>query len=230
MIYPNKPAISPNSLTVLLIATVLLFFLVPLATIYSGSHGFKILFTAVGVSCIYLVSHKKRDMIVAFVLALPGFSTTPFLSIFEFSALRIFGLISYILLYVFAISIIVRHMRNMTVVTYNTITGAVCIYLLLGLVWSIMYAIIELLQPHSFNGLYSSHGISPQDFFEVFGHLFYYSYVTLTTLGYGSVSPHTLLASAFSCAEALTGQLYLAIIVARFVSVFASQESKVNKD
>lgn len=220
-----KTFVSSYGLTVFLIATILLFFIFPIIMIFDGgAFSFKIFFTGVSISCVFLVSKKLRDTVIAFLLALGGMSMTLSRDTLEYSALEIGGLISYFLLYVFAIIILIRHMRAMTIVNYQTIAGAICIYLLLGLLWSFMYLIIELLFPHSFNGLYSGQGVEAGNLAEVFSHLFYYSYVTLTTLGYGSISPRTILASAFSSAQAVVGQLYIAIVIARLVSLFTSQE------
>ncbi len=221
--------VSSHSLTVFLAATILLFFIFPIAMVFDkGAFSFKILFTGVSISCVYLVSRRLRDMIIASLLALLGMCMTISQQTFEFSSLEIGGLVSYLLLYVFAIVIMIRQMRTTTIVNYQTIAGAICIYLLLGLVWSFIYLIIELLMPHSFNGLHSSQGVMVQNLAEVFSHLFYYSYVTLTTLGYGSIAPRTILASAFSSAEALVGQLYLAIVIARLIGLYTNQELSRN--
>ena len=65
----------------------------------------------------------------------------------------------------------------------NKIVGAVCIFLLLGLSWSTIYVILVELIPDAFNG------VSPAHWFETFPDLVYFSFVSLTTLGYGDIGP-----------------------------------------
>jgi len=93
----------------------------------------------------------------------------------------------------------------------NKIMGAVCIYLLLGIIWAFVYLAINLALPGSFSGVSSS---SPE---QQMSELLYYSFITLTTLGYGDISPATHLARVFAYFEAILGQFFLAILVAGLV-------------
>ncbi len=102
----------------------------------------------------------------------------------------------------------------------NRIVGAICIYLLLGVMWSIAYGVIEYSQPGSFTGLAES--VSPAwntDFV-------YYSFVTITTLGYGDITPLTQTARSLSFAEAIVGQFYIAVMVAGLVSAYITAKQK----
>jgi voltage-gated potassium channel len=93
----------------------------------------------------------------------------------------------------------------------NKIMGAVCIYLLLGIIWAFVYLAINLALPGSFSGVKSA---SPD---RQMSELLYYSFITLTTLGYGDISPATHLARVFAYFEAILGQFFLAILVAGLV-------------
>lgn len=101
----------------------------------------------------------------------------------------------------------------------NRIVGAICIYLLLGLIWAVLYAFLLELGMGDFNNL--------GDFGRVgrFSELIYFSFVTLSTLGYGDISPITPIARFFVYMEALTGQFYLAILVASLIGARFSQSS-----
>ena len=90
------------------------------------------------------------------------------------------------------------------------------IYLLVAQLWELVYRFLDFIDPASFN-LPGSQG----DFllFE------YYSFVTLTTLGYGDITPLTKVAKAFSVLEAVVGQLYLVVVVAWFVGPYVSRKS-----
>ena len=104
----------------------------------------------------------------------------------------------------------------------NRIVGAICIYLLLGVMWSIAYGVIEYSQPGSFTGLTES--VSPAwntDWV-------YYSFVTITTLGYGDITPLSQTARSLSFAEAIVGQFYIAVMVAGLVSAYITAKQKDN--
>lgn len=95
-------------------------------------------------------------------------------------------------------------------VTLNRIMGALCVYLLLGTLWSVLYGFTEFFVPHAFD--YG--GGRPPD---VAAQFLYYSFVTLTTLGYGDLTPVHPIARTLSYLEAVIGQLYLAVLVASLV-------------
>ena len=95
----------------------------------------------------------------------------------------------------------------------NKIVGAICIYLLLGMIWGLMYLFIAQIIPNAFNGLEQA------VWYENFADVAYYSYVTLTTLGYGDISPVTPLARFLVYMEAIVGVFYTAILVASLVGV-----------
>ncbi len=99
-------------------------------------------------------------------------------------------------------------------VSSHRVRGAVAAYLVLGLAWAFLYALVELHQPSSFD-----FGSSFADVSRWIGTLVYFSYVTLSTLGYGDVTPVGSLARHFAVLEALVGQLYLVVLLARLVSL-----------
>ena len=99
-------------------------------------------------------------------------------------------------------------------VTSDTLCGAVSVYLILGIIWTYAYAILEAAAPGSFT--FSEQGALTEARFERF---LGFSFTTLTTLGYGNVSPATPRADAMSTLEAIIGQCYLAIVIARLVAL-----------
>ncbi len=98
----------------------------------------------------------------------------------------------------------------------NKVVGAICIYLLLGLIWAMLYLLLHEFAPDSFKGLGSA---SWQDSFHS---LTYFSFVSLTTLGYGDITPVLPVARFLAYMEALVGQFYVAILVASLVGVRVS--------
>jgi len=103
-------------------------------------------------------------------------------------------------------------------ITFHRIQGAVAAYLLLGILWAHAYALVAHLRPGAFAG-----PVSPADGPRAF---FYLSFVTLTTVGYGDVLPVHPAARSLAMLEAVTGPLYLAILVARLVSQAVAPDVK----
>ena len=106
-------------------------------------------------------------------------------------------------------------------VTHSRIQGAIAVYLLFGIGWAHAYHIAETLHPGSFATTAAAMS-NVSDWV-------YYSFVTLTTVGYGDITPARPIARTLSIGEALTGQLYLAVLIARLVAMeVVSWQSKTN--
>jgi len=105
-------------------------------------------------------------------------------------------------------------------VNQNIMIGSVVLYLLLGLIWTIIYLLLLLFFPDAFNGL------EPLAWQENFSRVAYYSFVTLTTLGYGDISPKNSLAEFFVYLQIIVGVFYMAIIVSTLVSSRLAQLQK----
>jgi len=125
--------------------------------------------------------------------------------------------------FVFTAVVVVRQALGRDIsVTVDTIAGAVCVYLLLAVIWALMFSLMELTHPGSFqsNGqmLASAHRHRA-----VGTELLYLSVVTLSTLGYGDVLPFSPQARMLAAIEAIIGQLYLAVLIARLVGIEASR-------
>ncbi|MDF9391429.1 MULTISPECIES: potassium channel family protein [Methylococcus] len=97
----------------------------------------------------------------------------------------------------------------------NRLSGSVCVFLLIGFIWGFLYILLTMVRPGAFQGLdlgESMHGR--------YDELLYFSFATLTTLGYGDITPATPLARILSILEVLCGQFYLTILVASLVGNF----------
>ncbi len=107
-------------------------------------------------------------------------------------------------------------------ISLNRIIGAICIYLMLGVIWSIGYSVLNIVEPGSFKGLTESADPAWNSDW------IYYSFVTITTLGYGDITPLTQSAKTLSFAEAIVGQFYIAVLVAGLVSAYISARRESN--
>lgn len=95
----------------------------------------------------------------------------------------------------------------------NKILGAICIYLLLGLIWAVAYLLIAQIIPNAFNGQ------TAVPWYDNFPDFVYFSFVSLTTLGFGDISPAVPVTRFLVYMEAVVGQFYIAILVASLVGV-----------
>ena len=97
-------------------------------------------------------------------------------------------------------------------VDLNIITGSIALYLLLGFIWAILYTLLLQFFPEAIKGM------EPENWVYTLSTMTYFSFVTLTTLGYGDMSPTTPLAEVLVILEAVTGMFYFAIVVASLIS------------
>jgi hypothetical protein len=110
--------------------------------------------------------------------------------------------------------------------TSERIFGALCAYVFIGLLFAVFYAHMEYRQPGSFATSQPVFAEDVQQESNLFPLFTYFSFVTLTTLGYGDISPVAEHARTLAWFEALLGQLYLAVMVAGFVAVHISESMK----
>jgi len=101
-------------------------------------------------------------------------------------------------------------------VTGHRIRGAIVIYLLLGASWALLYQVVALTIPHAFR---LPEGLATGDPDALQRMMTYFSFITLTTTGYGDITPVHPVARTLTMLEALVGQLYPAITLARLVSL-----------
>jgi len=110
-------------------------------------------------------------------------------------------------------------------ITRQRVQGSIVLYLLLGLIWAEAYTLAAHLNPGSFAGTL------PEGQDALSAHLTYFSFVTLTTVGYGDILPASLVTRALANFEGLLGTLFPAILIARLVSMeIAARETKNPKD
>lgn len=105
----------------------------------------------------------------------------------------------------------------------NRMTGAICVYLLLGITLGILNILVFRLVPGSFTGLLGD------DMNDQGLNLIYYTFVTMTTLGYGDISPVGPFARALAYMTAIAGQFYIAILVGMMVGLYLSQQQSSNR-
>jgi len=152
-------------------------------------------------------------------IAVLSFIFSVFAIIFDSQDNKILYLLGQVIDLIFiaiAVLVIIKKIFSDTKVTGDTLRGGISIYLMLGIVWYQIYQIILTVVPNAFVGKVSGYQV------------FYFSFVTLTTVGYGDILPANKVAMIMSNLEAIAGQLYPAVIIARLVSLYTVENS--NKD
>ncbi|MCA9286688.1 MAG: hypothetical protein KDA22_15800 [Phycisphaerales bacterium] len=122
-------------------------------------------------------------------------------------------------------ALILLDILSTTRVTVDTIAGAICVYMLIGFVFAIVFSLCATLVPDAF--LHVSGSKVLMHFHSGgFGNSVYFSFATLTTVGYGDVAPRAEIVRSLAVLEAMAGQLYLTILVARLVGMHISVLAK----
>lgn len=134
--------------------------------------------------------------------------------------------IEHFLVVIFLSIILVDLIKNMISsrrINTNLIFGALIAYFFIGILWSKIYSLQNALHPGSFQTIYQSVNFHQLNFarsFEIEFNLMYYSFSVLTTLGFGDIIPMNTQAKAFSVLEAVAGQFFIGIIVAKLVAIW----------
>lgn len=134
-------------------------------------------------------------------------------SILLYKLLNVIPQISFSVFVLIAILGISARLVREQKVNSDVIRGSICLYLMLGILWYFFFKIVYILDVNSFvfNNEEDSNHLND---------LLYFSFTTLTTLGYGDISPINPFAMMFANLEAFVGQLYPAIFIAKLVSLY----------
>ena len=168
-----------------------------------------------GAGKVFLVAMTMAALGIVLSIAAAQSASTPLVYV-SFLAILVFLVIS--------IGFTFRQIALEKDINSNRIVGAIAVYLMLGVVWAILYTLVNMTWPGAFRGFdagASTHWASEW---------LYFSFVTMTTLGYGDIAPVTALARFLAYLQAIVGQLYIAILVAGLVGSYVSRESHAGDD
>jgi hypothetical protein len=208
---------------VLLISLLLLFLLSPFVA--AARYGTVVINTAgviVLLSGIYAMSEQRRLFVVTLIGSVAAIATNLLMVVFqsEWIAIAWHGF-TLLLLGLFCVGILADVLRRGQI-SADKICGAICVYLLIGFAWAFGYGIIELINPGSFSGLAE---IDTSNHVGRIMQLRYFSFATLTTLGFGDILPRSPAARTLATLEAVTGQIYLTVLIARLVGLHIAHAS-----
>jgi voltage-gated potassium channel len=180
-------------------------------------------FSALLIIGVLSLKKSDRSFRIGIALVIAGISMDSLHAVLQESVLIIGSMMALLIFMVLATGGVFRQIAASNVMSPNRIVGAICVYLLIGVIWSIAYALLDLAAPGSFEGIASeiSSAWEPD--------WIYYSFVTLTSLGYGDLLPLTNTARTLSYMETVVGQFYLAIMVAGLVGAYISAKTESDK-
>src|SRR6266403_509133 len=206
----------------LLIALVLFFIWAPFVEeIEGGELIVSALFSLVLLSGVVAVANRKRVLVIAIVLAIPAIAGR-WINHFRPDLIppAVF-LVAGLILIAFVVANLLRFVFRAPSVNTEVLCASISAYLMLGLMWTMAYWLVDQLTPggaFSYNtnaGTHSINGFTG----------FYFSFITLSTVGYGDITPVSRIARWLAAMEAMTGLLYVAVLISRLVSLYSIPKS-----
>ena len=179
------------------------------------------LFSLVLLAGVVAVANRKRVLVIAIVLAIPAI-VGRWINHFRPDLIppAVF-LVAGLTLIAFVVGNLLRFVLRAPSVNTEVLCASISAYLLLGLMWTMAYWLVDQLTPggaFSYNtnaGTHSMNGFTG----------FYFSFITLSTVGYGDITPVSRIARWLAAMEAMTGLLYVAVLIARLVSLYSAPKS-----
>jgi ion channel len=175
-------------------------------------------------AALYAFRTSRGYFIVAAVLIVPSIGCRVALPFTANPTVEMVGAISSCMFLIVTVVALVSRLFIIRSVTLDIISAAICAYLLIGIAFAYAFAIVELIHPGSFSAklfLGPTRGVAP--LLASFHSLLYFSFVCLTTTGFGDIAPISEAARSLSVMESVLGQLYVAILIARLVSLEVAQ-------
>jgi hypothetical protein len=190
-----------------------------------GASGLRLVFSGLYAAGVAAISGRRRVLWVGLALAVPALISEWLSLVTGAEAFAIANTAASSLFVSYTAAVILHSILRESQVTTGAVLGGLCIYLLIGIFFVEIFSLVELAAPGSF----ASHGepltavVGVEAQYARYPALLYYSFVTLTTTGYGDIVPLSPLARSLAATEAVLGQLYLAVFIARLVGLHLAQ-------
>lgn len=188
------------------------------------------LFTCVLLWALYSIAGTRRILLLAALFLIPTLVSTWLVEPGQEKYLAYLDNITNIIYFGLVCYYLSKYILTSRRATLEVILAAMCLYMMLAVLWAAIYTNLELYYPgaFSFGGqLASEAGIDQSNLFR---HMIYFSLVTISTLGYGDVLPIHQVAQSWAVVETMIGQFYIAIILARLVSLYTvAEEAKMRE-
>ena len=207
----------------LLVALALLFFFFPFVEeVKGGDVIVSILLSLVLLSAVFAVADRKGVFFVALVLAIPAIAGR-WINHFRPDLISppVF-LIAGLALIAFVVANLLRFILRAPSVNTEVLCASISAYLMLGLLWTVAYWLVAQVTPNAFAFNTPTGTKETMSGFNAF----YFSFITLSTVGYGDITPVSKVARMLAAMEAITGLLYVAVLIARLVAIYSSPKSE----
>ena len=206
----------------LLIALALFFICAPFVEEIKGSKLiFSVLLSLVLLSAIQAVSDRKYVLVIAIVLAIPAIAGRLMNDFWPDLVPPSVFLTASIALIAFVVAYLLRFILRAPSVNTEVLCASISAYVMLGLMWALAYWLVDRLTPggaFSFNTPTKTRSINGLNGF-------YFSFITLSTVGYGDITPASPFARWLATMEAMTGSLYVAVLIARLVALYSGSKA-----
>ncbi|MGH7788752.1 MAG: potassium channel family protein [Candidatus Binatia bacterium] len=168
-----------------------------------------------------LIGQRRRRSMIGWGLAIPAIVERVVMLFHPSPRISFIGSLSWLAFFAFITWSEWRIVLKQKEVTSETISMAIAVYLLIGLTWGLVYIVIFQFQPQAFSFGGSTMPVTAATDHQgaLFPVFIYFSLTTLSTIGFGDIVPLTLQARYAAVAEGITGQFFLAILVARLVGM-----------
>jgi len=211
---------SKGRLVYLLIVLLLYLLLVPIVDrVIRINILFDLFMSVILVAAIYAVSQDKRRAIIASLLGAPMLVFMWLSNYYTGDWIAICASFFAVLFFCYSIIRLLTFIFRESYVTKDVLYAAISVYLMMGVMWAGIYALMSNLDPSSF-AIGSLENKDPNFIYT------YYSFVTLTTLGYGDIAPMTDIAYSLAILEAIIGQLFLTVLIARLVALHITHSNE----
>ena len=214
----------------LLFASLLAVILLPPAFALQSEVLIKVALTCVLISSLYIVTDDKPALIFGGLLAAIATLTSWGEGFITIEGRFIYLSIIYIIFFCYICFFLLRFLIHCRKVSSDIIFAAMCLYVFIGNIWTFIYALLFIIYPNAFTVPVGLEVTADTNYSQIVSTFSYYSFVTLTTLGYGDISPIHPAARAWVSVEAIVGQFYLAIVLAKLVGLAASEKSNNTAD
>jgi hypothetical protein len=174
-----------------------------------------------------LLIERKRRTFAVWALAIAAMFERLMGIITPSHILYVTGAFCYLMFFVYITFQLLRSLLRQRDITGETISMSISVYLLMGLSWGFLYVLIYDRHPQAFSFAGSTTPLSEHNIFPT---LIYFSLTTLSTIGFGDITPVMMQARYAAVAEGITGQFYLAILVARLVGMHMSQSESRERE
>ncbi len=186
----------------------------------------NIALTIVFVSAMYIISSTRQHFVIGMVLMIPAFSLLWLSKATGSDTLEFISYIFSTLFFCYVVSLILSDIFHVRLITVDVIAGGISVYLFIGNIWGLLYTLIARVDSNAFN-IPAKTAEYLGDTMEHAGAAMYFSFVTLTTLGYGDITPVNSFARTLAYLEAAIGQVYLTVLIASLVGMhLASQKGE----